>query len=294
MRGLLDSFWRAGAYCLHPRVIWLSLLPLILTGALAAALGWFLWEPALDAVRDLLQASTLTATALDWLDAVGGSGLHAVIAPLIVLALAVPLLVVVSLLIVALMMMPRLVDLVAQRRFPALERRHGESLWSSLLWSLGATLAALAALVVSMPLWLIPPLVLLLPPLIWGWLGYRVMTFDALAEHATREERRAIMRAHRLPLLGIGVVTGYLGAAPALVWAVSAAFLVLAPLLIVVSVWLYTMVFAFSALWFAHYCLAELEASRARAAAQVPDGAAPSNPGTPAPPVAPPLLPPAA
>ena len=293
MRGLLDSFWRAGAYCLHPRVIWLSLLPLILTGALAGALGWFFWEPALDAVRNLLQASTLTVTALDWLDAIGGSGLHAVIAPLIVLALAVPLLVVVSLLIVALIMMPRLVDLVARRRFPALERRRGESLWSSLLWSLGATLVALAALVVSMPLWLIPPLVLLLPPLIWGWLSYRVMAFDALAEHATREERRAIMHAHRVPLLGIGVVTGYLGAAPALVWAVSAAFLVLAPLLIVVSVWLYTMVFAFSALWFAHYCLAELEALRARAAVAAPGGAM-ADPGPDAAPVAPPLLPPAA
>jgi hypothetical protein len=27
---LLDSFWRAAAYCLHPRVIVLSLLPLLL------------------------------------------------------------------------------------------------------------------------------------------------------------------------------------------------------------------------------------------------------------------------
>jgi hypothetical protein len=292
MRGLIDSFWRAGAYCLHPRVIWLSLLPLILTGALAGALGWFFWEPAIDVVRDLLQASALTATALGWLDAVGGGGLHAVIAPLIVLALAVPLLVVVSLLIVALMMMPKLVDLVARRRFPTLERRHGESLWSSLLWSAGATLAALAALVVSIPLWLIPPLVLLLPPLIWGWLSYRVMAFDSLADHATREERRALMHAHRMPLLGIGVVTGYLGAAPALVWAVSAAFLVLAPLLVVVSVWLYTMVFAFSALWFAHYCLAELEALRTRALAEAPGGAAEAGPA--AAPVTPPLLPPAA
>jgi hypothetical protein len=194
---------------------------------------------------------------------------------------------------VALMMMPQLVDLVAGRRFPALERRRGESLWSALLWSLCATLAALAALVVSIPLWLIPPLVLLLPPLIWGWLSYRVMSFDALAEHATRDERREVMRAHRLPLLGIGVVTGYLGAAPALVWAVSAAFLVLAPLLIVVSVWLYTMVFAFSALWFAHYCLAELEALRARRTADAPGGAMADPGATPAP-VAPPLLPPAA
>jgi hypothetical protein len=43
---------------------------------------------------------------------------------------------------------------------------------------------------------------------------------------------------------------------------------VLAPMLIPLSVWLYTLVFAFSALWFVHYCLAQLQ--RMRSAAQPP------------------------
>lgn len=297
MRTLIDAFWRAAAYCLHPRVIGLSLLPLVVTGVLAAVLGAWLWEPALAAVRDGAQAWPPSARALGWLEAVGGSSLRAMVAPLVVLAVAVPLLVVTSLLLVALTMMPRLVNLVARRRFPALERRHGASFWASTLWSVGATLAALAALVVSLPLWLVPPFMLLLPPLIWGWLSYRVMAFDALAEHASRDERRLLLREHRLPLLAIGVATGYLGAAPALVWAVGAAFLVLAPLLIVVSLWLYTLVFAFSALWFAHYALAELEALRLRGGA-VPGAAEAASTPPPAPaaspaPVAPPLLPPA-
>jgi len=38
--------------------------------------------------------------------------------------------------------------------------------------------------------------------------------------------------------------------------------IVLAPLLIPLSIWLYTLVFAFSALWFVHYCLAQLEQMR--------------------------------
>ena len=32
---LVDSFWRAAAYCLRPRVIMLSLAPLLLIGVLA-------------------------------------------------------------------------------------------------------------------------------------------------------------------------------------------------------------------------------------------------------------------
>jgi hypothetical protein len=56
----------------------------------------------------------------------------------------------------------------------------------------------------------------------------------------------------------MGVLTGYLSAAPSLFWAMSALTLVFAPILILVSIWLYTLVFAFSALWFAHYLLAAL------------------------------------
>jgi hypothetical protein len=75
----------------------------------------------------------------------------------------------------------------------------------------------------------------------------------------------------------MGVVAGYLGAAPSLLWAVSAATLILAPVLIVVSVWLYTLVFAFSALWFAHYALAALQRIRA----EVPPLEPPAPPALP-------------
>lgn len=273
MKELIGSCGRAAAYCLHPRVVLLSLLPLLLGGLFALLLGWLYWESAVAAVRAQLEGWALVDSALDWLSAVGLEALRALLAPLIVVLLAVPVLVVVSLLIVATVMMPKLVDLVAARRFPALERRHGEPLWRSVLASLAATVIALGALLLTVPLWLIPPLALLIPPLIWGWLSYRVMSFDALAEHASRDERSRLMREHRLPLLGIGVLTGYLGAAPTLVWAVGAVALALAPLLIVLSMWLYTLVFAFSALWFIHYALAALATLRAREAALVPQSA---------------------
>ena len=254
----MDSFWRAAVYCLHPRVSLWSLLPLVISGVLAAVLGYFFWDLALAAVRAQLSAWSWSAWLMGWLVGMGGEGAGQLVAPLVLAGLLLPVLVIVPLLVVALLMMPRLVDLVAERRFPLLERRRGEPLWRSVLGSIGATLVALIALLLSMPLWLIPPFVLLLPPLIWGWLSYRVMSVDALAEHASREERLRVMREQRWPLLAIGVVTGYLGAAPALVWAVSAALLVLAPLLVAVSMWLYTLVFAFSALWFIHYALAAL------------------------------------
>jgi hypothetical protein len=122
---------------------------------------------------------------------------------------------------------------------------------------------ALLALAVSIPLWLLPPLVLVLPPLIWGWLTYRVMAFDALAEHASAQERREILKTHRLSLLGMGVFCGFLGAAPSLIWASGALFAAAFVILVPLAIWIYMLVFAFSSLWFAHYGLAALQALRA-------------------------------
>jgi hypothetical protein len=171
--------------------------------------------------------------------------------------------VVLSLLAVALMMTPALVSLVAERRFSQLEKKNGGTLIGGLFWALGSVLLAVVAMVVSMPLWLVPPLILVLPPLIWGWLTYRVMAYDALAVHASKQERREIFRRHRVTLLGMGVLAGYLGAAPSLVWASGALFAAAFVVLVPVAIWIYTLVFAFSSLWFTHYVLAALQALRA-------------------------------
>jgi len=260
---LLDSFWRAAAYCLRPRVVMLSLVPLLLMAALASGLAYFYWDGAVQTMRGLLDGYAFLATFWAWLQRWGLGDVAAVVAPFMVVLAVAPVLVVVSLLVVTLLMTPSLVGLVAERRFPTLGRKKGGSFVASLAWSLGSTVLALIALVVSVPLWLVPPLVLILPPLIWGWLTYRVMAFDVLAEHASKEERLELFRRHRSSLLGMGILTGYLGAAPSIVWAsgvvFAAAFFILVPL----AIWIYTLVFAFSSLWFAHYALAALERLRA-------------------------------
>ncbi|MDB5732269.1 MAG: putative transrane protein [Variovorax sp.] len=282
---LLDSFWRAVAYCLHPRVVLLSLLPLLTVGLLAGGLGWLYWGAAVAWMRDVLDAWPLAAGLWGWIGRAGAGDVKAVLAPLAVALAAMPLIVVLSLVIVAALVSPALTQRVATRRFAQLERKKGGSVAGGIARSLGLTVVALGALVLSMPLWLVPPLVLVLPPLIWGWLTYRVMSFDALAQHASPEERTTLMRMHRMPLLGMGVACGLLSTAPSVVWAsgllFAAAFVVLVPL----AIWIYTLVFAFSALWFAHYGLDALARLRAQRAAAVLTGVPSALTARPAPPV---------
>ena len=270
----------------------LSVVPLLLMALLALVLQHFYWDSAVQGMTSLLDDSTLLASMLSWLASWGVLNVMDWLAPLMVVLLASPVLVVVSLLAVAFLMTPALVNMVAVRRFPSLERKQGGALLASISWSLASTVMALLALLFSVPLWLVPPLVLVLPPLIWGWLTYRVMAFDALAEHASKDERREVLRRHRVTLLGMGVLTGYLGAAPSIVWAsgvvFAAAFVVLLPL----AIWIYTLVFAFSSLWFAHFCLqalAQLRAANSAVGAAAPvrvaNGAAvPGAPGQAQPP----------
>ena len=208
LKPVFDAFARALAQAFLPRVIGMTLLPLLAMTALALLLGWLWWGAAVAWMQAALQGWSV----LDWLnghlsvDRPGG--LAAWLAPLFVVVLATPVIVLAALTTVSLWLTPALTRLVAERRFPQLARQRGASLASSIGWSAGSLLVAVGALIVSLPLWLIPPLVLILPPLIWGWLTYRVMSFDALADYASADERRAILKSHRWPLLAIGVLCG--------------------------------------------------------------------------------------
>jgi hypothetical protein len=296
MRLFLDSFWRAVAYCFMPRVITLSLVPLALLLVTALGWGYFYWEPTKEWVRALLDSWQVLQAMLDWMQDHGAGDLQVVLVPLVVIFAITPVLVVLSLLAVSLMMTPALVSVVVQRRFAHLAMKHGGSVWTNLGWTLISTVAALLATIITLPLWAVPPLMFVIPPIIWGWLSYRVMVYDALVHHASREERLQIGRQHRLWLLLIGLITGYLGGLPSLVWAsgslFAAAFVVLVPL----AIWIYALVFAFTSLWFAHYSLGALEALRAESSTLVVGATVPvpglASEDEPAAPLSNPNLPP--
>ena len=66
-----------------------------------------------------------------WLEGLGLSNLRVVLAPVLLLFMAIPVIVIASLLFVAILMTPAMVALVAERRFPQLERKKGGSMLTS-------------------------------------------------------------------------------------------------------------------------------------------------------------------
>jgi hypothetical protein len=239
VRWLVASFMRALAGMLHPRMLWLTVLPFVGAALLWGTALWFLWSALVALVQSALGQFALSAPLFKVLTVLGWYGLHRVVAPFITITLLVPVIVATVLLLVAAGTMPAVVRHLGRRRYAAVQRLHGGSWYGSLGQALLASAVFLVVALLSLPLWLVPPLFAVIPPVLWGWLTYRVMSYDALAQHASVLERRTLLRRHRWPLLAIGVATGLLGSLPALLWVSSVAMIVLFPLIALLAIWLH-------------------------------------------------------
>ncbi len=259
---IFDAFWRALAYALTPRVLVLTLIPLVILVVLVMTGAYFFLDPATTWVSEAIETWPWLQAGFSWLSRLGFAAWQTVLATLIIAFMVTPVLVVLSLLSVSLLLSTPLLDGVARRRFPHLQRLRGGSLAGSVWFLIKSTLITVLVLLITLPLWWIPPFMFLLPPLVWGWLTYRVMAYDAWAEHASVHEREVLFERHRWSLWAMGIATGFLSAAPGLVWVsgamLAAAFILLVPL----AIWIYTWIFAFGALWFAHYGLSALNELR--------------------------------
>jgi hypothetical protein len=233
----MQSLLRALFSLLHPRMLALMIWPVAAALALWLVLGVVFWSQAVAAADAMLRGTPV----VQWMLAL--APLAAIAAQLgwILLALLfVPLVLLTTTLIIGVFAMPVMLNHVAERAYPRLERRRGSgaagSAWNALVASLWV--AALAA--VSLPLWLAPPLWPVLPVVLLGYLNYRMFPYDALAEHASSDELKQILGQDRARLYSLGVVAALAGYVPLLG--------LFAPL--------------YGGLVFIHYGLARLEALR--------------------------------
>ena len=258
MQLVMTSFGRALVSQLHFRMLLLTVLPFLLSLLLWGVVLWLGLQPMIDWLQAWFVDKDMFQAAADVLGWFGLGAIKTVLVPLIAMWLLLPLMVLTALIFVGAIAMPAIARHVSTRAYPQLARLRGGSLAGSLSMSLGSFLVFAVLWLVTLPLNAVPPLAFVVQPALWGWLTYRVMAYDALAEHASADERREIMRAHRWPMLAIGVVAGAMGAAPTLLWLGGALSVIFFPLLAGVSIWLYVLVFVFSGLWFQHYTLAAL------------------------------------
>ena len=191
--GLLNVF--------HPRMLWLMVWPMLVSLVVWGTAAFLLWSRI---------APPLTGVLNRWLDLVLGwlpfdlGTLAAFIANSMLVMLFFALVYLTALFILGVFGMQKMVDYVAAHSFPGLERRRGGGAARS-VWNATVTLGGMVLMfVLSLPLWLVPPLGPLVLLAILSWANQRLLRYDALAEHGDEAEMARIFRERRGALYLLG------------------------------------------------------------------------------------------
>ena len=211
MSPITRSLFFAFASLLHPRMLWLMIWPMLVALLVWGVAAFMLWGTT---------AVWLAARMKSWIESgvffiSFNPGDAMLVAAHVVMALLfVPIVYFTALLILSIFGMQAMVEHIASRRFPQLARRRGGGLAGSVINGLAALAGMVVLGVVSIPFWLIPPFWPAIPVLIMAWVNQRVLRYDALAEHATAEEMRAIFSQRRKALYVFGAILAVLAYVP--------------------------------------------------------------------------------
>lgn len=237
----LSALGRALGDLREPRVLALGLIPPIAAISVWAVLAWALADDWSRLVADWIA----TTPWLTWLRDVGLSSILIWGSGIAALALLLPVMLITALIATEIVAMPLIVPLVGKRHYPQLALRKGGTVAGSIANAVKAIALFAVLWLVSLPLWFTGIGALLLPPLISAGFNQRMFRYDALSEHASADEFKAVIRAAGGKLFLLGLLLALMYAIPFVNLAV--------PVL--------------SGLAFTHLCLAEL--ARLRTSARI-------------------------
>lgn len=242
------AFRRALISQAHPKMIAALFMPFVIALLGAIVLLWAFWSP-LTGWLDMQISQWEVVNQFDqWLLAIGLFSFKVYLIPIMAAGILLPLAGILGLVIAAVFVMPIVLRHIERRDYKGVRRQGQHAV------AIGAWNAVLVGTVfvfgwlVTMPLWLFPPLALILPVFWWAFAFSRIMRVDALVEHANGQERRLLWRRHNVQYWVMGLLLSIINLFP--------------PMWLVLPV--------FSALVFGHYSLEALRQHRLQMAIRTP------------------------
>jgi CysZ protein len=211
MAPMFDALSRAFRDLFQLKVMWIVIWPMLAALLLWIVLGVSFWDTFSGWIASGLNAIGIQA----WLEGVEPRWVANAIQAVAHLILFVPLVFITALLITAVFAMPALIALVAGHDYPQLKRENGGGLVGSLINTAVAIVVFIAIWVLTLPLWLIGAGVVV-PFIAAAYLNQRLFRYDAIAEHASREEMQTMVSRHRSSWWSLGLLTGLLQFVPLL------------------------------------------------------------------------------
>lgn len=235
-----QAFKRALVSQCHPSMLFAVLLPFLIALIGAFLLLYLFWTPLNAWLADEAARWDFVNRAEDWMLAMGLFSLKIYLVPIIAVAILLPVSGILGLAIAAVFVMPLVLRHVGQREYATVTRQ-GKNATAVSVWNAVWVSAAFAAgWLLTLPLWLVPPMAIVLSIFWWAFAFSRMMRVDAIVEHASPDERKLILERHNGGFWSIGLICSLLNLLP--------------PAWIILPV--------FSALVYAHYGLEALKRLR--------------------------------
>lgn len=212
MSDVMRSLLRAGGNLFDPRILALLLLPVLGSFLLWSVLTWVFWDAWTGFVSGMLRSTVVAGWLQNW-SVVWIIDYTAVLAVLIAV---VPAMLVTALVITEIVAMPVIVRFVADGYYPGLGHAFGGSVAGSIANAVVAIVIFVLLWVVTLPLWLTGFGAVLAPLLTSAWLNQRLFRYDAMADHASREEFADFVRTSRGELFLLGILLSALLYVPVL------------------------------------------------------------------------------
>jgi CysZ protein len=204
---------RACRSLMHPRMFLLMIWPMLLSVTIWVVAGIFFGAHAWNWLFNYMNHSPVAEWTSQWFSfapvAMGAAWI-------VIVILFFPLIMVTASLIVGIFGMPAMVDHVASRDYPALERKRGGSITAMTVNAFYALIVFLVLSLLSLPLWFVPLLWPVLPVLLFAYFNQRMFRFDALGEHASDEEMRRIFDEQGSSMFVLAILLSLLAHVPIL------------------------------------------------------------------------------
>jgi hypothetical protein len=205
MNDILDALTRAFKSLMHPKMLALTLWPMLLALLFWGGIAWYFWDQWVAGLNGYAQSIGAEAKLMEW----GFAWLAHWLITVLLLSLLLPVIYVTALAFAAVFAMPVMLKFVAARDYPELEQKRGGTFIGSVWNTLVAIAAFLLLWVITLPLWLIPFGVFVVPTLLSAYLNQRLFRYDALADHASLEEYAQIRERAHGRLFTLGGILGF-------------------------------------------------------------------------------------
>ena len=196
MAAVLLAFKRAAVSQCHPRMLFALLMPFLIMFVFALLLFWLAWTPLTAWLDAKLHAWSLISDIDTWLIEVGLFSFQLWLIPLVAALILLPLAGILGVGIAAVCVMPLVLGHLENREYLGLTRQGRFTLAVSLWNAIWVGVVFVLGWLFTLPLWLLPPLGVLLSLFWWAFAFSYMMRLDSMVEHASAVERRELLRRH--------------------------------------------------------------------------------------------------